>query len=450
MPNRNQDIESHFLNLVRIGACPDTSYAADDEEECPTELNTFNSSGGFMVVANDKLSVQYTSVNLHGHDVGVVQANCPAPVKRIVYYFEMTVKNAGVKGQVAIGFTTDSFKKKRQPGWEANSFGYHGDDGVLYRGHGRGDPFGPTYTTGDTVGCGINYASQEIFFTKNGTEVGKTSKNIKDPLYPTIAVHSQNEEVSVNFGKEPFIFDLKRFETLERMKQQAMIEEVSLPENISYSIVRSYLVHYGYEDTLKAYDSATNISETHANASSENGIAKHDDMYQLSQRRIIREIIRSGNIDAAFEKLETWYPKITEDTCTIGYFLLHCQKFIELTKAGKLEDAVRYAQLKLVKYFGLPGYEDVVKDCVTLLAYVKPDNTPVGYLLKDSQRDIVADTVNAHILSLNPSLTDSQSCLYSNLERLIRQLTACCLERRHSNGDQGEAFCLPRLLNTSK
>ncbi|CAM8992640.1 unnamed protein product [Rhodiola kirilowii] len=166
MPNRNQDIESHFLNLVRIGACPDTSYAADDdEEECPTELNTFNSSGGFMVVANDKLSVQYTSVNLHGHDVGVVQANCPAPVKRIVYYFEMTVKNAGVKGQVAIGFTTDSFKKKRQPGWEANSFGYHGDDGVLYRGHGRGDPFGPTYTTGDTVGCGINYALQEIFFT---------------------------------------------------------------------------------------------------------------------------------------------------------------------------------------------------------------------------------------------------------------------------------------------
>uniref|UniRef100_A0A7N0RDZ8 Uncharacterized protein n=1 Tax=Kalanchoe fedtschenkoi TaxID=63787 RepID=A0A7N0RDZ8_KALFE len=337
MVNSNQDLESYFLNLVRLGACPGASHQDDDDREgCPTELNTFNSSGGFMVVSNDKLSVQYTTVNLHGHDVGVVQANLPAPVKRLVYYFEMTVKNAGAKGQVSIGFTTDAFKKKRQPGWEANSYGYHGDDGLLYRGHGRGDPFGPTYTTGDTVGCGINYASQEIFFTKNGSEVGKTPKDVKDPLYPTVAVHSQNEEVTVNFGKEPFIFDLKRFEALERMKQQSVIEEVSLPENISYSIVRSYLVHYGYEDTLRAFDTVHNTSDMRTDASNENGITKHDDIYQLRQRRALREIIRSGNIDAAFEKLETWHPKITEDTCTIGYFLLHCQKFIELTKVSHL------------------------------------------------------------------------------------------------------------------
>jgi hypothetical protein len=49
--------------------------------------------------------------------------------------------------------------------WEANSCGYHGDDGFLYRGHGKGEAFGPTYTTGDIVGAGINYASQEFFFT---------------------------------------------------------------------------------------------------------------------------------------------------------------------------------------------------------------------------------------------------------------------------------------------
>lgn len=49
--------------------------------------------------------------------------------------------------------------------WEANSCGYHGDDGLLYRGHGKGEAFGPTYTSGDTVGAGINYAAQEFFFT---------------------------------------------------------------------------------------------------------------------------------------------------------------------------------------------------------------------------------------------------------------------------------------------
>lgn len=49
--------------------------------------------------------------------------------------------------------------------WEANSYGYHGDDGYLYRGQGKGEEFGPTYTVNDTVGGGINYASQKFFFT---------------------------------------------------------------------------------------------------------------------------------------------------------------------------------------------------------------------------------------------------------------------------------------------
>ena len=88
----------------------------EEEEEAPRELNTINSSGGFVVVSTDKLSVKYTSVNLHGHDVGVIQANKPAPTKRLMYYFEIHVKDAGVKGQIAIGFTCETFKMRRQPG----------------------------------------------------------------------------------------------------------------------------------------------------------------------------------------------------------------------------------------------------------------------------------------------------------------------------------------------
>lgn len=49
--------------------------------------------------------------------------------------------------------------------WEASSCGYHGDDGYLYRGQGKGEPFGPTFTSGDKIGAGINYVSQEFFFT---------------------------------------------------------------------------------------------------------------------------------------------------------------------------------------------------------------------------------------------------------------------------------------------
>lgn len=452
--NHHQDrIDSYFLELWKQNSrniTDSTAAMEEDGDESPTELNTINTYGGFLNVFPDKLSVQYPSVNLHGHDVGVVQANRPAPAKRLVYYFEIYVKNAGAKGQIAIGFTTEGFKMRRQPGWEANSYGYHGDDGFLYRGHGKGESFGPTYTAGDTVGGGINYASQEFFFTKNGEVVGTVYKDVKGPLFPTIAVHSQNEEVRVNFGKEPFVFDLKVFEAQERAKQQMMIEKMSLPQNVSHGIVRSYLLHYGYEDTLKLFDMAGKSSLPPISLPKENGFDEQDNMYALNRRKTLRQLIRSGEIDEAIGKLGDWYPQIIQRDTSATCFLLHCQKFIELIRAGKLEEAVAYGRIEFEKVSGVEEFRQVIEDCAALLAYEQPQQSSVGYLLSESQREIVADTVNAMILSTNPNVEDSQGCLHSYLERLLRQLTACYLERRSLNGDQGEAFQLRRVLNCGK
>lgn len=331
----NQDLSAYFLELAKLNS-PESleDIEMEDEELIPTELNTINSSGGFLVMFPDKLSIQYTTVNLHGHDVGVVQADHPAPTKRLVYYFEIKVKNAGAKGQIAIGFTTEHFKMRRQPGWEADSYGYHGDDGLLYHGRGRGDDFGPTFTTGDTVGGGINYASQEFFFTKNGVVVGTRKKDVKGPLFPTIAVHSQNEEVTVNFGKEPFVLDVKAFESQERMKLHMTIEKLSLPQNVSYGIVRSYLLHYGYEDTLNSFDVASKNTVPPISIAQENGFNDQKDMYALSQRKTLRQLIRKGEIDVAFSKLREWYPQIVQDDKSVTCFLLHCQKFIELVRVS--------------------------------------------------------------------------------------------------------------------
>ena len=85
-----------------------------------------------------------------------------------------------------------------------------------------------------------------------------------------------------------------------------------------------------------------------------------------------------------------------------------------------------------------------------MLAYEQPQESPVGYLLEDTQREIVADTVNAMVLSTNPNVKNLQGCLHPYLEQLLRQLTACCLVRRSLNGDQGEAFQLHRVLNSIK
>ncbi|XP_027091706.2 ran-binding protein M homolog isoform X1 [Coffea eugenioides] len=458
MAQENDVIGLHFLELWRSNskaaaaaatATTSTSSSSKEDaefEEEPTELDTFNSSGMFSVVLSDKLSVQYPTVNLHGHDVGVVQANKPAPLKRLVYYFEIFVKNAGAKGQIAIGFTASGFKMRRQPGWEANSFGYHGDDGLLYRGHGKGETFGPTYTTGDSVGGGINYSAQEFFFTKNGKVVGTVAKDVKGPLFPTVAVHSQNEEVTVNFGKDPFVFDLKAFEAEERRKQQMTIDKISISQNASYEIIRSYLQYYGYEETLKQFDMASRSTVPPIALGQENGSSDTEITYAMNHRKTLRQLIRSGEIDDAFDKLRIWYPQIVQDNKSAMCFLLHCQKFIELVRIGKLEEAVVFGRTEFEKFYRLTEVHDLVKDCAALLAYEQPLKSSVGYLLEDSQREIVADAVNSMILSTNPNITDARVCLHSCLERLLRQLTACFLEKRSLNGDQGEAFYLGRLL----
>jgi len=83
-----------------------------------------------------------------------------------------------------------------------------------------------------------------------------------------------------------------------------------------------------------------------------------------------------------------------------------------------------------------------LQESVALLAYEKPAESCIGYLLDSPQREFVADAVNAAVLSTNPAMKDPESCLYSCLERLLRQLTVCSFERRTFNNDQGDAFLL--------
>lgn len=60
-------------------------------------------------------------------------------------------------------------------GWEKNSYGYHGDDGHSFCSSGTGKPYGPTFTTGDVIGCGVNLIDNTCFYTKNGVNLGNNT-----------------------------------------------------------------------------------------------------------------------------------------------------------------------------------------------------------------------------------------------------------------------------------
>ncbi|CAB4405305.1 unnamed protein product [Rhizophagus irregularis] len=81
----------------------------------------------------------------------------------------------------------------RMPGWEKDSIGYHGDDGLVFFESPVGREYGALYSTGDTAGC---IASTHIF---------------DGDIYPTVGLISPNECVEMNFGLKPFKFDIDQY-----------------------------------------------------------------------------------------------------------------------------------------------------------------------------------------------------------------------------------------------
>lgn len=113
---------------------------------------------------------------------------------------------------IGVGFCTRKVILNRLPGWEPESWGYHGDDGNSFCCMGTGKPYGPQFTTNDTIGCGVNFRTGTAFFTKNGVDQGIAFRDIKSPkLYPAVGMKRPGEHIRVNFGQERFIFDIDHY-----------------------------------------------------------------------------------------------------------------------------------------------------------------------------------------------------------------------------------------------
>ena len=73
---------------------------------------------------------------------------------------------------IAIGFSSSKVPLEKLPGWQPDSWAYHGDDGMTFCCESTGKKYGPTFTTNDIVGCGVNFMKGSAFFTKNGVLIG--------------------------------------------------------------------------------------------------------------------------------------------------------------------------------------------------------------------------------------------------------------------------------------
>lgn len=121
---------------------------------------------------------------------------------------------------IGIGFGSSSASCNRFPGWDPDTWGYHGDDGYRYHGSveslGPRRPWGPNFKPGDIIGCCISFSQRLIFYTRNGKVLDRAFTDLKfegteqneDDIYVMIGLYAQGDHVHVNFGKEPFAFNI--------------------------------------------------------------------------------------------------------------------------------------------------------------------------------------------------------------------------------------------------
>jgi hypothetical protein len=274
-----------------------------------------------------------------------VRADCPMPRQCGIYYYEVTVVSKGKDGRmIGVGFSGPKVALSRIPGWEPDSFAYHGDDGQIFNNTTSGKNYGPKFGTLDVIGCGINFRTNTAFFTKNGHMLGIAFRDLKPnmPYYPTIGMKKPGETLRANFGQEPFAFDIDKMVQDEKTAIQTEINQTkfasstaSVPDDTQFihELISQYLAHDGYVETAQAFAGEI-VEEARALASDDDATIpyreKVEDMDALNRQKI-RSAILEGDIDKALKHTTAYYPSVLRDNENI-YFKLRCRKFIEMIR----------------------------------------------------------------------------------------------------------------------
>ncbi|KAF9917025.1 hypothetical protein BX616_002132 [Lobosporangium transversale] len=295
-------------------------------------------------LSEDDLQAHYFGPGEVDSDAASIRANRPIPPQCGVYYYEVMIKSKGQKGYIGIGVCSAMVPLDRLPGWEPQSWGYHGDDGNSFGGCGNGRPYGPVFTTGDVIGCGINFRDMSLFYTKNGVYLGVAFRDLKGTLYPTVGMRTAGEVVEANFGQREFVYNIEDYvmnekieawQTLENSLQSTLSErhQMSYLSQSLSELILSYMIHHGYSESAKQFSNDLLPTPLQRQGSSTSAAKEFQNYPPLvldtERRKEIRDTILAGEIDRAMELLDTYYPGITMENEDM-LLQLRCRKFVEM------------------------------------------------------------------------------------------------------------------------
>ncbi|KAK6344811.1 hypothetical protein TWF718_006765 [Orbilia javanica] len=473
----------------------DTVPSPDDDlpTPLPTKWNDRDRSDG-IEVSQDGLNVQFSVTGpskVNEYDSASVRADYFIPRSCGVYYFEVAIMNKSREGLISIGFCGADVHLNRLPGWEPNSWGYHGDDGKSFCCSGMGKAYGPQFNSKDVIGCGINFRTHTAFFTRNGQMLGTAFRDIPNDrtLFPAVGMKKPGEHIRVNFGQEEFSFDIDGYMKAERKMalqeiSDSQVESLCPPldeASLIQSLISSYLQHDGFVETAKAFAQDLQAEQ---NALSSDGKSKPLELMEdenAIHRQNIRSAILEGDIDQALELTRKYYPDVLSLNEQIN-FRIRCRKFIEMMRQsaettngrkkapstskrrafdayGDEEDedvdmdgdaqsdmdvdepapvavpdfdmlgkVLEYGRQLQEDFKDKPELQEEMEQVFSLFAYSDPMTSPMAHLLSEEGRGPVAEALNSAILV---SLGKSSK---APLERLVQQTTVLLRELGEEGG----------------
>lgn len=376
----------------------------------------------------------------HDGDIRVVEANHFAPKTSPIFYFEVKIEEAGESGRIVVGFSDGTLKSPKMPGTAfTGSYGYRGDTGHKSDGSRAlpiSEEYADTFTTNDIIGAGIRFDEQEIFFTKNGHYLGKAFGAVgTHPLYPIIGLHSKKAKVRVNFGTSPstpFVFDVDGLVKELRAEMDSKVSMTPLDNRVLHEIIRNYFLLHGYQESLASFDQAIECpgcKQTEMQTC-------HLWLDSLPERAKYRQQIMAGDVGGVLQELGGRVHDADKMNLKVA---LHCQYFIELIKQKDLMKAMEFAQKELSKLYQRPHYAPTVVNTVGLLAYEKPEVSPLAQLLSYEQREVTADSLNEALLEM-PSADALHTSSLSTISKCIAQVVAVHDAIHEVKGVDGEHF----------
>jgi hypothetical protein len=234
-------------------------------------------------------------------------------------------------------------------------------------------------------------------------DIGKSTD-----LYPSIGLRHSGEAVRVNFGQDPFKFDIEYHVHQQRLQawsnilttpidpaliapeggpapSKAKAEPVTEEQakGAINKLVLSYLAHHGYAKTARAFqkqslgtsDAPTGDHDVDMDGTGSSGGPLSFDGDMELRTRIVNSVV-AGDIDAALAETKTHYPTVLEADEGLMLFKMRCRKFVELLlEAAELRKRMKREEEADDDEMGM----DVDDDAVPLASPVTPRSKLVSF-----------------------------------------------------------------------